>query len=406
METVQKTIENSQLQYCDEMVDVPAVLVEQIPHVHVVAKTPEIPQLQITDKVIDVPVVSAMQVPRVCAVKKTAETPQLQVVDVPVQLVAQVPRVEVVEEAVEIPQLPLVKKIGVIPETIEIPLGTNSGSSVGSTQQQHNHHRKQQQQQAGQTEEEEKEEGERRKGERGKEEERDAEEQECKQVKKDATGWTVVTRNKRQRKMVQIYVKVDGGKISTMEVKMSDRVDDIVKRTPISDQDVYVTSDGRMLRRSDKLESCEVRDGSTVEITSRMRGGEGQEEQSGEETRHEAGATEKLGPAILESEKEAVIQMLEETEEYRKIVDDVSGGSDVDMEWKMRYWASKLRERPGADVLECGLRWAVEARRKGRDKQEEQRRQAKQGRNTEQEQSKHGASKCVSAKNNSWRRRE
>ena len=60
----------------------------------------------------------------------------------------------------------------------------------------------------------------------------------------------------------------------------------------------------------------------------------------------------------------------------------------MDMEWKMRYWASKLRERPGADILECGLRWAVEARRKGRDKQEEQRRQAKQGEKTEQEQSK------------------
>ena len=73
--------------------------------------------------------------------------------------------------------------------------------------------------------------------------------------------------------MVQVFVKVDGGKTSTMEVKMSDRVDDIVKRTPISDQDVYVTSGGRTLRRSDKLESCEVRDGSTVEITNRMRGG-------------------------------------------------------------------------------------------------------------------------------------
>ena len=60
------------------MVDVPAVLVvEQVPHVHVVAKTAEIPQLQITDKVTDVPVVSVVQVPRVCAVKKTAETPQL-----------------------------------------------------------------------------------------------------------------------------------------------------------------------------------------------------------------------------------------------------------------------------------------------------------------------------------------
>ena len=62
-----------------------------------------------------------------------------------------------------------------------------------------------------------------------------------------------------------------------MEMEMSDKVDDIVKKIPISDQDVYVMSAGRILRRSDKLESCEVRDGSTIQVTSRMRGGGKQE---------------------------------------------------------------------------------------------------------------------------------
>ena len=46
-----------------------------------------------------------------------------------------------------------------------------------------------------------------------------------------------------------------------------------MKKIPNSDQDVYVTSGGRILRRSDKLESCEVRDGSTIQVMSRMRGG-------------------------------------------------------------------------------------------------------------------------------------
>ena len=54
---------------------------------------------------------------------------------------------------------------------------------------------------------------------------------------------------------------------------MNDKVDDIVKKIPISDQDVYVTSVGRISKGSDKLKSCEVRDGSTVEVMSRMRGG-------------------------------------------------------------------------------------------------------------------------------------
>ena len=61
-------------------------------------------------------------------------------------------------------------------------------------------------------------------GERGKEEDgRDAEEEECKQVKKDVTGWTLVKRNKRQRKMIQIYAKVDGMKTVVMEMSPRDK---------------------------------------------------------------------------------------------------------------------------------------------------------------------------------------
>ena len=61
----------------------------------------------------------------------------------------------------------------------------------------------------------------------------------------------------------------------------------------------------------------------------------------------------------------------------------------------MQCFKAELHEKSGLDedqmkVLECGIRWAVEARRKGRDKQQEQRRQAKQGEKTEQEQSKQG----------------
>ena len=89
------------------------------------------------------------------------------------------------------------------------------------------------------------------------------------------TDWVEVKRRSRRksRKMIQMFVKVDGGKTSAMEIEMSDKVDDIVKKIPVSDRDVYVTSGGRNLRTSDKLESCEVRDGNIVEVTSRMRGG-------------------------------------------------------------------------------------------------------------------------------------
>ena len=67
----------------------------------------------------------------------------------------------------------------------------------------------------------------------------------------------MVTRSKKERKRtVQIFVKVDGGKTSVMEMETSDKVDDIVKKILISDQDVYVTNGGRLLRKRDKLESC------------------------------------------------------------------------------------------------------------------------------------------------------
>ena len=203
------------------------------------------------------------------------------------------------------------------------------------------------------------------------------------------TDWVEVRRKTRRksRKMVQLFVKVDGGKTSMMEMEMSDKVDDIVKKIPISDQDVFVTSGGRILRTSDKLESCEVRDGSTIQVTSRMRGGGKHKDKKSKVEKKQFMRQEPLkneGPAILESEKEAVIRMLEETEEYRKIVEDVSGGSYVDVERKMRHSVRILHERPRGDILECGLRWAVEARRKGRDKQQEQ------GRKTEQEHSKQG----------------
>ena len=117
------------------------------------------------------------------------------------------------------------------------------------------------------------------------------------------------------------------------------------------------------------------------------------------------------GPAILESEREAVIRMLEESEEYRKVVENVSGGSDIEVERKTQNWVTTVQE--GAEVdkgkmrrMECGLRLAVEARRKGRREEQEQRRhdeqeqsgqqeagqrrQGEQGQNSEQEQSEQG----------------
>ena len=95
-----------------------------------------------------------------------------------------------------------------------------------------------------------------------------------KQVNDNVMGWTVVTRSRKQRKRtVQIFVKVDGMKTVAMEVSPEDKVQKILNTVNGSDWDVYVTCGGRTLREDDKLKSCGVRDGSTVQVTSRMRSG-------------------------------------------------------------------------------------------------------------------------------------
>ena len=152
------------------------------------------------------------------------------------------------------------------------------GSSTSNEQPHRQHKRKSR---AG----EEREKG--RKGQRGRgqegteKEEREAEEGGGELVEKDVTGWTEVTRNKR-KKMVQIFVKVDGMKTVTMEVSPEDKVQKILNTVSGSDRDVYVTSGGRTLRGSDKLKSCEIRDGEHSgghEQDARRRKTQGQEEQ-------------------------------------------------------------------------------------------------------------------------------
>ena len=91
------------------------------------------------------------------------------------------------------------------------------------------------------------------------------------EVKKDVTDWTVVTRSRRPRKMVQIFVRVNGPKATPMEVNLTD--DEDVMRRIKNDEDVYVTTHGRVRKKSEMLKICEVTDGCTIQVTSRVRGG-------------------------------------------------------------------------------------------------------------------------------------
>ena len=98
------------------------------------------------------------------------------------------------------------------------------------------------------------------------------------QVDEDATGWVEVQRRTRrrvadgERKDEGGESCMDGSRTIVMDVPQNDKVSDMMKRIP-DGGDMYVTSGGRFLRRSDEMRSCGVRDGSTVQVLRRLRGG-------------------------------------------------------------------------------------------------------------------------------------
>ena len=256
-------------------------------------------------------------------------------------------------------------------------------SASGSTRQQHK------QRATTQTAQEEREKG--RKGQRGrgqegrKKEEREAEEGGGELVEKDVTGWTEVTRNKR-KKMVQIFVKVDGMKTVAMEVSPEDKVQKILNTVSGSDRDVYVSSGGRILKGSDKLKSCEVRDGSTVQVVSRMRGGGKHKDKKGKEEKKQVAQLDD-GMCAMACE-----QMRQVMETLRTLADKSTGEDKRFVAEKVEEVVKAIvglrKQARGEDLqrvaeLEESLKrleeemlpWSVEEQEQRRQEEQKQRRQ-------------------------------
>ena len=219
--------------------------------------------------------------------------------------------------------------------------------------------------------------------------------------------------------MVQIFVKVNGSKATPMEVNLTDdKVEDVMRQIQ-KDEDVYVTMHGRVLKRSEKLKSCEVTDGCTIQVTSRVRGGGRHKDKRSKAEKNQAASTRTpeqkfaeeaksvKGPATQECDRDTavrmieeneetrkvMIQMMEENEDNRKMIESMSEGSDVDMEHTLQNYRTAGRDVLGWDqeqveMMERGLRWAIEARRKGRCEDKRQQEQEEQRRQARQEQSK------------------
>ena len=178
-----------------------------------------------------------------------------------------------------------------------------------------------------------------------------------------------------------------------------DKVEDVMRQIQ-KDEDVYVTMQGRVLRRNEKLKSCGVIDGCTIQVTSRMRGGGKHKDKKSKAEKQAASAKTPEQKCVGESRSDEGPEMipmdearrrLEENEEYLKILECTSEENEGEVRQKVQNYLAHIQKvswmtKEQFEHLENGVWQVVEARRKGRDEDQEQRRQAQQG----QEQSKQG----------------
>ena len=177
-----------------------------------------------------------------------------------------------------------------------------------------------------------------------------------------------------------------------------------------------MTIHGRVLKRSERLKSCEVTDGCTIQVTDRLRGrGRHKDKRSRAETRRGMDASgqkdQQVGLSVdkcremTQAQKDVVIQPLEAHETYQRMITMILEAEDE--EHKIQRFGKQLQETLGLDeerakMMEWGMRWAMEARNRRRDAEQEerrqeerrQRRQEEQGQNIGQEQGKKGKQVC------------
>ena len=143
--------------------------------------------------------------------------------------------------------------------------------------------------------------------------------------------------------MVQIFVKVDEAKVTPMDVSLTDgKVEDVIRQVQ-KGEDVYVTMQGKVLRRNEKLKSCGVTDGCTIQVTSRMRGGgRHKDKRSKADTKRgmdESGQKDQQVESLIDkcqeatqAQKDEMIQLFEENNAYRRIITMISEAEDEEHE--------------------------------------------------------------------------
>ena len=168
-----------------------------------------------------------------------------------------------------------------------------------------------------------------------------------------------------------------------------DKVEDVMRQIQ-KDEDVYVTMHGKVLRRDEKLKSCEVTDGCTIQVTSRLRGGgKHKDKRSKADTKQgmdKSGQKDQQVESLIDkcqeatqAQKDVMIQLFEENDAYRKMITMIPEAEDEEHE--IQRFGKQLQsgvDEERAKLMKLGMRWAVEARKRGRGAEQEQRRQEEQ----------------------------
>ena len=187
---------------------------------------------------------------------------------------------------------------------------------------------------------------------------------------------------------IQIFVKEDGAKTFPMEVPLDAKVREVARRVlgigSENDQDVCVTSDGKVLHVSDDLRSCGVRDGCTVQLVRRLQGG------GRSKGKMLSGGKKKSLKKVRQSEQNTEEMNLQEVDTIAEMLDrgsrtGVGGWSagmmevmlemeDEQMEKMLRGLRSNFTEEVGGDpqIVIGGFKKFVQEQRRRKEVQREE----------------------------------
>ena len=187
-----------------------------------------------------------------------------------------------------------------------------------------------------------------------------------------------------------MFVKMDGERTVPMEVSLDAKVRDVARRVLRSgsedDQDVYVISDGRVLKASDESRCCGVRDWSTMQVVRRLRaGGRNKSKTPGRGKKKSPKRVQQSDQSTKEQslpEVDVVVEMFDRCSRTgvgglsAEIMEAMLGMDDEQTERMLRMIRSSFAEVVGGDpemVIE-GIRKFVQ---KGRRRKKDQRASAR-----------------------------